>query len=46
MKLFIIVALAVLSLNSYAYIKCEPSPMGGTCCWDTEADGPFKPIGC
>ena len=45
-RIFVVTVIAVLSLNSYAYIKCAPSPMGGACCWDTDTDGPFKPIGC
>ena len=45
-KMIVAVALVVMSFSSYAYIKCAPSPMGGSCCWDTDRDGPFKPIGC
>ena len=45
-KIFVVVALAVLSLNSFAAIRCAPSPMGGTCCWDTTKDGIFQPVGC
>lgn len=45
-KIFVVVALAVLSLNSYGAVKCQPDGRGGMCCWDTERDGIFKPIGC
>ena len=41
----IVVGLIGLSFNAYSAIKCVPSG-GGTCCWDTDRDGPFKPIGC
>ena len=34
------------SFNASAYIKCAPDGRGGTCCWDTDKDGPWKPIGC
>lgn len=46
MKKLILIAAALMSLNAYAVVKCEPTPGGGTCCWDTVRDGPFKPIGC
>lgn len=47
MKSLIAIAITVLTISSaHAYIKCAPSPMGGSCCWDTDRDGPFKPIGC
>ena len=45
-KIFVVVALAVLSLNSYGAVKCQPDGRGGMCCWDTEKEGIFKPIGC
>ena len=47
MKKVIVLAVVVmgLSFNATAAIKCVPSG-GGTCCWDTVRDGPFKPLGC
>jgi hypothetical protein len=45
-KMLVVLALAVLSLNSYGAVKCQPDGRGGTCCWDTEKEGIFKPVGC
>ena len=46
-KLIVIAISAMLTFgNAYAVVKCEPTSGGGTCCWDTVRDGPFKPIGC
>lgn len=49
MKKAIMLAVAVvvvgLAFNAYSAIRCQPSG-GGTCCWDTDRDGIFKPIGC
>jgi|FreactcultureFD7_1027221.scaffolds.fasta_scaffold00216_35 hypothetical protein len=42
----LVLSLVILSINSYAYTKCEKSPTGGVCCWDSEVDGPWMPIGC
>jgi len=33
-------------VNSYAATKCERDYTGGICCWDTNTEGPFKPINC
>lgn len=41
----VVLAATCFSSIALAAIKCVPSG-GGTCCWDTEKDGPFKPIGC
>jgi hypothetical protein len=46
MKKILLVVGLVVALNAYAGIRCAPSPMGGQCCWDTEKDGIFQPIGC
>jgi len=52
MKNFLLLVLTAVVFLMYgvsqchAYIKCAPSPMGGACCWDTNTDGPFKPVGC
>lgn len=32
--------------HSYGATKCQPDGRGGMCCWDTDRDGIFKPIGC
>ena len=45
-KMIMVVAIAVFSLNSYGAVKCQPDGRGGMCCWDTERDGIFKPVGC
>ena len=29
-----------------AATRCERDNSGGICCWDTNVDGPFKPISC
>ncbi len=29
-----------------AATKCERDYTGGICCWDTNTEGPFKPINC
>lgn len=44
-KALLILFVAMISTSSMAAIKCVPSG-GGTCCWDTDKDGPWKPIGC
>jgi hypothetical protein len=44
-KVILFLFVAMISTSSFAAIKCVPSG-GGTCCWDTVRDGPFKPIGC
>jgi hypothetical protein len=47
MKKLIAIVLLTLTVSTAAYsaVRCVPSG-GGTCCWDTDRDGPFKPIGC
>lgn len=44
-KVVMFLFVAMLSTSSIAAIRCVPSG-GGTCCWDTVRDGPFKPLGC
>jgi hypothetical protein len=41
-----VITLLFVSGHASAAIKCAPDGRGGTCCWDTTRDGPFKPIGC
>lgn len=35
-----------LSTSAYAAVKCVSDGRGGMCCWDTNTDGPWKPISC
>jgi hypothetical protein len=44
-KLILAVTVVLLTTTAYSAVRCVPSG-GGTCCWDTDRDGPFKPIGC
>jgi hypothetical protein len=44
-KLIALIVVALISTSAFAAVKCVPSG-GGTCCWDTDREGPFKPIGC
>jgi hypothetical protein len=46
MKTVIAIALVALSFNAFSAIKCQPDGRGGMCCWDTDRQGPFKPINC
>ena len=47
MKKVIAIVFAVLvSTNVFAVTKCAPDGRGGMCCWDTNTDGPWKPISC
>lgn len=45
-KMFIGLMLVAMSVGVYAGTKCERSPTGGICCWDTDKEGIFQPIGC
>lgn len=45
-KAILVLFVLMFSNPSFAYIKCERTYDGGTCCWDTVRDGPFKPLGC
>lgn len=45
-KVIMLLAVCMLSFNAHAAVKCERSPNGGMCCWDTRTDGPFRPLGC
>lgn len=44
-KAIAVLFVVVLSTSAFGAVKCVPSG-GGTCCWDTEKDGPWKPISC
>jgi hypothetical protein len=45
-KLIVMSFVALLSFNTFAAVKCVPDGRGGMCCWDTNTQGPFRPIGC
>ena len=45
-KAILVLLVTLFSTSTFAAIKCERSPFGGTCCWDTRVDGPFRPLGC
>lgn len=45
-KLFVMMLLSAIAITSYGATKCQADGRGGMCCWDTDRDGIFKPIGC
>jgi hypothetical protein len=45
-KLLSFVVVVLLSTSAFAATKCVSDGRGGVCCWDTEKDGPWKPISC
>jgi hypothetical protein len=45
-KLMMLLVVIALSTSAYAATKCQSDGKGGLCCWDTEKDGPYKPVGC
>jgi len=45
-KLIMLLAVIALSTSAFAAVKCQPDGRGGMCCWDTNTDGPWKPITC
>ena len=46
MKKIIAVLLIMIATSPYAATKCERNYDGSICCWDTNTEGPFKPINC
>jgi len=46
LKTLIAITLIMVFSISYAATKCERDYTGGICCWDTNTEGPFKPINC
>ena len=42
----VIALVVIFSAPSYSAIKCIRKSDGSTCCWDTETEGPYKPISC
>ena len=45
-KAIVVLFVALLSTNVFSAVKCESDGRGGMCCWDTNKDGPWKPISC
>ena len=45
-KLIMLLVVISLSTSVYAAVKCQPDGRGGMCCWDTNTDGPWKPVTC
>jgi hypothetical protein len=45
-KALAILCVALMSSSAIAATKCVPDGRGGICCWDTEKDGPFRPLSC
>lgn len=45
-KAIVAIMLVGLSFGVFSATKCQPDGRGGMCCWDTDRDGIFKPIGC
>ena len=45
-KIFVMMLLLAIAVTSYSATKCQADGRGGVCCWDTDKDGIFKPIGC
>jgi hypothetical protein len=39
-------SMIILMGSAYPATKCERDYTGGICCWDTNTEGPFKPINC
>ena len=46
MKTLLSITLVLIMSTAYAGTKCERDYTGGICCWDTNTEGPFKPINC
>lgn len=45
-KAIALLCVLMVSSSAYAAMKCVPDGRGGMCCWDTDKQGPFKPLGC
>ena len=43
---FIVLLGSIFIKECHAATKCERDYTGGICCWDTNTEGPFKPINC
>ena len=39
-------SMMVLLGSAHSATKCERNYDGSVCCWDTNTEGPFKPINC
>jgi len=45
-KLIAALLLSTFAIATHAATKCERMPSGSLCCWDTVAEGPFRPLSC
>lgn len=45
-KVITAMMLVLVVTGAYAGTKCERDYTGGICCWDTNTEGPYKPINC
>lgn len=45
MKTIIFALIMTFSSTTFAAMKCERTPTG-SCCWDTQKEGPFRPFSC
>lgn len=46
MKTIIFALIMAFSSVTFAATKCERMPDGSACCWDTQKEGPFRPLSC
>lgn len=46
MKAIVLAVALIMSTQTFAATKCETDSRGRMCCWDTDREGPFKPISC
>lgn len=46
MKIIVLAIALIISSHASAAIKCERDGRGNMCCWDTDKDGPFRPLVC
>ena len=46
MKYVFAIILAISVTNALAVTRCERNRDGSMCCWDTNTEGPFKPLSC
>lgn len=45
-KVIALLCALMVSGSAFAALKCVPDGRGGMCCWDTDRQGPFRPLGC
>ena len=46
MKKLLLVVAVLISVSAVGATKCQSDGRGGVCCWETDKDGIFTPIGC